>query len=203
MLHALNALASARDNETGKHLLRTREFVRLLCGALRNSGQYAETLTDSYLESLYKVAPLHDVGKVAIPDEILLKEGRHTLEEFEVMKTHAHLGRTILRASFTQTDNELLEVAAEVAGQHHEHWAGTGYPEGLEQHEIALSARIMGLADVYDALTTHRVYKSAWSHDDAVAEILSGKGTRFDPVVVDAFLAVQDKFRSVADSMKD
>lgn len=202
MLETLQSLATSRDNETGQHLVRTQAYVRLLCHSLRDMGYYGEVLTDPYIEQIVKVTPLHDVGKVGIPDEILLKQGPHTDAEREVMKSHAALGERILTLSDRSADDALIQTAAAMAGGHHERWDGKGYPRGIEGAAIPLAARIMSLADVYDALTTSRIYKKAWSHEDAAAEILRQKGKGFDPAVVEAFMRVKDDFREVAERMK-
>lgn len=202
MLETLQSLATSRDNETGQHLVRTQAYVKLLCYSLREMGCYGDILIDSYIEQVVKVTPLHDIGKVGIPDEILLKEGPHTDAEREVMKSHAALGERILTLSDHDSDDAMIQMAAAMAGSHHERWDGTGYPRGLKGTSIPLAARIMSLADVYDALTTSRIYKKAWPHEDAVTEIGRQKGKAFDPTVVEAFMRVKDDFHDVAEQMK-
>lgn len=202
MLSTLQSLASSRDNETGKHLVRTQAYVRLLCHSLRSMGCYVEALTDDYIDQLVRVTPLHDIGKVGIPDEVLLKHGPHDAREREIMKTHAALGERILKLSGAASNDLLIQTAAAMAGSHHEHWDGTGYPQGLVGEAIPLAARIMALADIYDALTTSRVYKAAWSHEDATAEILRQKGKGLDPLVVEAFMNEKEAFRQIAEQMK-
>lgn len=202
MLETLQSLALSRDNETGQHLVRTQAYVRLLCHTLREMGFYTDVLTDANIEQIVKVTPLHDIGKVGIPDEILLKHGPHTDAEREIMKSHAALGEKILSLANHGSDDALIQTAAALAGGHHEHWDGTGYPRGLRGEAIPLAARIMALADVYDALTTIRIYKKAWTHEDAVAEIVRQKGKGFEPAVVEAFMRVNERFREVAERMR-
>jgi putative two-component system response regulator len=163
------------------------------------------TLTDEYIELLYKSAPLHDIGKVGIPDHILLKQGRLTPEEFEVMKTHTTLGRdAILSAeALLDTPSSFLEVAREIAYGHQEKWDGSGYPQGVAGEQIPFSARLMAIADVYDALISERPYKKPFSHEDAVAFIVKGSGSHFDPVLVNIFEGCADQFRIVAEQYRD
>jgi len=200
-LTTLSALAKARDNETGNHIIRTQHYVNLLALRLRLDGLYLDKLSDSFVRSLVKAAPLHDIGKVGIPDKILLKKGPLTEAEWTIMKTHTLIGESILQSGEIEKDDALSDVikkAINIAGGHHEKWDGTGYPRGLTGESIPLEARIMMLADVYDALVSQRVYKKAWSHEDAVEEIKREKGTRFDPLIVDAFIAEMETFREIA-----
>jgi response regulator RpfG family c-di-GMP phosphodiesterase len=200
-LSTLSALAKARDNETGNHIIRTQHYVNLLALRLRLDGHYLDELSDSYVKSLVKAAPLHDIGKVGIPDKILLKKGPLTEAEWTIMKTHTLIGESILQSGETEKDDaqsEVIQKAINIAGGHHEKWDGTGYPRGLTGESIPLEARIMMLADVYDALVSQRVYKKAWTHEDAVEEIKREKGTRFDPLIVDAFIAEMETFREIA-----
>lgn len=205
MLVTLNAMAMARDNETGNHILRTQNYVRILALRLRAMGLYQEELTDSFIELLFDAAPLHDIGKVGIPDGILHKANALSPEEWRVMQTHTTLGETILTsASGSQySPDHVLGVAIAIAGGHHEKWDGTGYPRGLSQKKIPLSARIMALADMYDALVSERVYKNAWTHEDAAAEIVRISGTHLDPDVVMAFIAEQPRFLEIATQYRD
>lgn len=207
MLSSLNALAMARDNETGAHIVRTQEYVRCLANRIRLQGDYAEELSDEAIENMHKAAPLHDVGKVGIPDGILYKKGALTKEEWGVMKTHTLIGENVLASAKSQLPNRLgrdvIDVAIEIAGAHHEQWDGGGYPRGLKGNQIPLSARIMALADMYDALISERVYKPGWDHKDAVKEILNKRGTHFDPVVIDAFAAECDRFQIIAQRHRD
>ncbi|WP_407330508.1 HD-GYP domain-containing protein [Enterovibrio sp. 27052020O] len=200
----LSTLAEVRDNETGAHILRTQNYVRALAYTLRRQSKYAAYLSDDTIDLLYKSAPLHDVGKVGIPDAILLKPGKLTDEEFVIMKTHAQLGADAL--SMTEKSVEgiaFLRFAQEIAATHHEKWDGSGYPLGLAGNRIPLSGRLMALADVYDALISKRVYKPAFSHEKAKEIILQGKGTHFDPAVVEAFLACEHQFVEIAAQFAD
>lgn len=200
MIVALTELSLIRDNETGLHTQRTQLYVKTLAQHLLGAGHYADELTDQNIEFLVKATPMHDLGKVGIPDHILLKPGRHTDEETKVMRTHAAMGESILMvmAGTEPRSDSLFVVAAKLAGEHHENWDGTGYPLGLSGQAISLGARLMALADVYDALTTPRVYKRAWTHQEAVDYILSLRGTKFDPIVVDAFEREEANFRAIA-----
>jgi PAS domain S-box-containing protein len=207
MLSSLNALAMARDNETGAHIVRTQEYVRCLANRIRDLGHYADELTDEAIDKMHKAAPLHDVGKVGIPDGILYKRGSLTKEEWGVMKTHTLIGENVLASAKSQLPNllgrDVIDVAIEIAGAHHEQWDGGGYPRGLKGKQIPISARIMALADMYDALISERVYKSGWDHEDAVAEILGKRGTHFDPIVVEAFAAERERFQIIAQRHRD
>ncbi|MBV8621011.1 MAG: response regulator [Curvibacter sp.] len=202
---AMSSMAETRDNETGNHILRTQRYVRCLAKELQARGRHPELLTDAYIEQLYKSAPLHDIGKVGIPDHILLKPGKLTPEEFEVMKTHTVIGyKAIERAERALgTHLEFLKPAKEIALYHQEKWDGSGYPEGLIGEAIPLSARLMAVADVYDALISQRVYKGAMSHDEAMVILRKGRGSHFDPEVFDTFLAVEEDFKEIARSLSD
>lgn len=203
-IEAMATLAEWRDPETGGHIKRTQNYVRTLAERMRSLPAYAPLLDENTVEWLYLSAPLHDVGKVSMPDSILLKPGRLTPEEFEQMKMHTIHGRDALEAAERKLGgNSFLQLAREIAYCHHERWDGKGYPQGLKGEQIPLSARLMSVADVYDALTSKRVYKPALPHDEVVSIILSGSGTQFDPSVVEAFAAVQDKFRDIASHYAD
>jgi response regulator RpfG family c-di-GMP phosphodiesterase len=179
---ALASLAETRDNETGGHLLRTQEYVKALAVNLRSHPQYQADLDDTAIDLLYKSAPLHDIGKVGIPDSILLKPGKLSDEEFEIMKTHTSLGVEALRGAAAHLEaNNFLQVAQDLICSHHEKWDGNGYPQGLRGVAIPLAGRIMAVADVYDALICKRVYKEAFSHEKAKSIIVDGKGSHFDP----------------------
>lgn len=207
MLASLNALALARDNETGAHIVRTQEYVKCLSNRLRMQGDYVDELTPDVIENLHKAAPLHDIGKVGIPDSILYKNGPLTKEEWGVMKTHTLIGESVLTSARSQLPNilsiDVIDIAIEIAGAHHEQWDGGGYPRGLMGQAIPISARIMALADMYDALISDRAYKAGWSHEKAVAEILSKRGTHFDPAVVEAFASERDRFQIIAQRHRD
>ncbi|MDT8990719.1 two-component system response regulator [Curvibacter sp. APW13] len=199
------SLAETRDNETGGHIVRTQHYVRLLAQELRKLPKYAATLDDHTIDLLFKSAPLHDIGKVGIPDHVLLKPGRLTPEEFEIMKTHTTLGRAAIEAAEARLGKSVpfLECAKEIAYCHQEKWDGSGYPQGLRGDAIPLSARLMALADVYDALISKRVYKPAFDHAKAKSILLEGRGSHFDPDVIDAFLAVEAGFRAIATEYSD
>ena len=202
---AMASLAETRDNETGNHIRRTQCYVEILAEQLKTHPRFAPVLTPFYIRLLYKSAPLHDIGKVGIPDNILLKPGRLTPEEFEIMKTHTTLGREAIEHAERSLGTEVafLKIAKEIAYSHQEKWDGSGYPQGLSGDAIPVSARLMALADVYDALISRRVYKPAMSHDAAAEVVIAGKGQHFDPDIVDAFLTVQDRFREVAARFED
>ncbi|RBW41316.1 metal-dependent phosphohydrolase [Psychromonas sp. B3M02] len=201
---SLSALAESRDNETGAHILRTQEYVKVLAEQLSLSPKYKALLTPTYIDLLYKSAPLHDVGKVGIPDNILLKPGKLTDDEFVIMKGHAQIGADALSIAEKQLGtSSFLEVAKEIALSHHEKWDGSGYPNLLAGEDIPLSGRLMALADVYDALISQRVYKPAFSHDKAKGIIVEGQGTHFDPAVVVAFLEIEEKFVEIAENFQD
>jgi len=205
MLGSLNALAMARDNETGNHIIRTQNYVKKLALRLREMGYYEQELTDEMIALLFKAAPLHDIGKVGIPDHILHKPGPLGPDEWHVMKTHTTIGEAVLSSAEhqNQEDDGLIKEAIKIAGGHHEKWDGSGYPRGLKGDQIPLSARIMALADVYDALVSKRAYKAGWSHEDTVNEIASKSGSHFDPLVVDAFNKEQDGFLAIYRQYED
>ena len=206
-VRALASLAEAKDNETGNHILRTQNYVNVLALALAARPQYAARLTPENIALFTQAAPLHDIGKVGIPDAILNKPGKHTPDEWEIMKTHAQLGAdAIWRAIRDEEDLEsvkFLHIAMEIAGNHHEKWDGSGYPNGLSGEQIPLSARLMALADVFDALISKRVYKSAFPIETARAIIVENRGKHFDPQVVDAFEQCIDAFQAIAASHAD
>jgi len=199
-IHAMASLAETRDNETGNHIRRTQNFVKALAEHLKTHPRFAATLDDATIRLLFKSAPLHDIGKVGIPDRILLKPGKLTPEEFEVMKTHTTLGRDAIEHAELQlgADVAFLRLAKEIAYGHQEKWDGSGYPEGLSGDRIPVSARLMAVADVYDALISRRVYKPALPHAEAVEIIRKGRGNHFDPDIADAFLACADEFHEIA-----
>ena len=202
---ALASLAETRDTETGNHLRRTQHYMRALANHLQTHPRYADHLDDNMISLLFKCAPLHDIGKVGIPDRILLKNGRYTPEEFAIMKTHPMLGHdAIVRAQELSGQRmNFLEVAKEIVYSHHEKWDGSGYPQGLAGEAIPLSARLMAVADVYDALISHRIYKSGMNHERATQIITEGRGTHFDPDVVDAFVALGPAFEAISKRFAD
>ena len=204
-IHAMASLAETRDNETGNHIRRTQNYVKTLAQTLSKHPRFSHYLTDEQIEMLYLSAPLHDIGKVGIPDHILLKPGRLDAAEFEIMKTHTTLGyQSILSASERLSGGSgFLTCAMEIALSHQEKWDGSGYPQGLSGDAIPISARLMAVADVYDALISERYYKKAFSHESAVGIILEGRGSHFDPDVVDAFQRIESKFVEIATKFSD
>ena len=202
---AMASLAETRDNETGNHIRRTQNYVRALAEKLRDHPRFARYFAANSAEMLQKSAPLHDIGKVGIPDNILLKRGKLTPEEFEIMKTHTTLGRDAIRAAekLIGVEDTFLRLAREIAYCHQEKWDGSGYPQALAGEAIPVSARLMALADVYDALICARVYKPAWPHAKAVDVIREGRETHFDPDVLDAFLEIHEEFRAIAEQFAD
>jgi putative two-component system response regulator len=206
VIRAMASLAETRDNETGNHIRRTQHYVKRLAETLRvRQPQHATLLDDAGIELLFKSAPLHDIGKVGIPDHILLKPGPLTSEEFELMKTHTTLGRDAIARAERELGGDVpfLRLAREIAYGHQEKWDGSGYPLGLQGERIPLSARLMALADVYDALISKRVYKPAYPHPLACDIIRKGRGSHFDPEIVAAFEAVSDEFLAIAKRFAD
>ena len=199
------SMAETRDSETGNHIRRTQNYVRALAEILRPNPRFTSFLTDANISTLFKSAPLHDIGKVAIPDRILLKPGKFTAEEFEIMKTHTTLGWEAINNAerMLGTQAEFLSMAKDIALFHQEKWDGSGYPQGRAGDRIPISARLMAVADVYDALISRRVYKEGMPHEVAVKIIIEGKGKHFDPDMVDAFVEIQDEFRAIAQRYAD
>ncbi len=216
-VRALACLSEARDSETGLHIVRTQAYVELLARHLAGHERFRHALTGSRLGMVVKAAPLHDIGKVGIPDAILLKPGRLTVEEFEIMKSHPGIGADAINKAMAQAlasaDDEtaeqasgafaFLHIAREISLGHHEKWDGSGYPAGLASDAIPVSARLMALADVFDALMSHRVYKAAMSFDETTRIICDGRASHFDPDVVDAFLACHASFAEIAARFTD
>lgn len=204
-IHAMASLAETRDSETGNHIRRTSHYLKALAEQVRHLPRFRDFLTDKNIELLFKTAPLHDIGKVGIPDHILLKPGRFEPHEMAIMKTHTTLGRDAILAAERELGIEVdfLKYAKEIAYSHHEKWDGTGYPQGLAGEQIPISARLMALADVYDALISCRIYKDGMRHEDAVRIIAEGRGTHFDADIVDAFLRIQDQFQAISSRYAD
>ncbi|MEN6452354.1 MAG: HD domain-containing phosphohydrolase [Thermoguttaceae bacterium] len=199
-IFALAKLAESRDPETGEHLERVQEYSRALADHLRRTPAFSHQIDDEFVELIYQTSPLHDIGKVAIPDCVLLKPGRLTREEFEIMETHTTRGAMTIESVVKKFPGaRFLEMARDIALAHHEKYDGRGYPRGLFGGNIPLSARIVAIADVYDALTSRRVYKKAYSHEDAKRMIISGSGKHFDPAIVEAFVAEEDVFLAIRD----
>lgn len=199
LVDALIYLSEYRDNETGAHILRTAKYVETLGLHLTEKHRYRGYLTENDVLMIAKCAPLHDIGKIGIPDSILLKSGRLTQDEFSMMKRHASLGRDALDKVMQERGrgNEYLSLARDIAGSHHERWDGSGYPDGLKGEDIPLCARLMAVADVYDALVNSRVYKPAIPHHKAVEIISQGSGTAFDPEIVTTFLECAPIFNEI------
>lgn len=205
IIMAMASLAETRDNETGNHIRRTQNYVAALARQLRHLPRFATELTEENIELLYKSAPLHDIGKVGIPDNILLKPGKLDVEEFEIMKKHTTYGReTILSVErYLGESNEFLRFAREITYSHQEKWDGSGYPENLSGDAIPISARLMAVADVYDALISKRVYKPAFSHQEAIDIMRKGRGSHFDPDILDVFMRISDEFNEIAQRFKE
>lgn len=204
LIFSLAKLAEMRDPETGAHLERMREYARILAQQLSTTPAYEGIIDADYVRTIFMTSPLHDIGKVGIPDRVLLKPGRLTADEFEVMKQHVLIGSQTLEAALgTHSSAEYLRFGQEIILSHHEKFDGSGYPYGLAGDKIPLCGRIVALADVYDALTTKRVYKDAFSHEKARSIILEGSGAHFDPDVVDAFLQREAEFVSIKDQLDD
>jgi putative two-component system response regulator len=206
---AMASLAETRDSTGAQagdgHLRRTQRYVRALAQHLRRHPRFAAELTDANIDLLYRSAPLHDIGKVGIPERILLKQGQLDREEFEVMKLHAVYGRDtiMLVEKHIGGTNGFLMFAREIAHSHQEKWDGSGYPDHLAGEQIPLSARLMAVADVYDALISRRVYKPAFTHRQALDVMRKGRGTHFDPDVLDAFFEIEDQFAAIAGEFRD
>ncbi|WP_440055939.1 HD-GYP domain-containing protein [Pseudoalteromonas sp. T1lg65] len=202
---ALASLAETRDQETGNHIKRTQFYVRALATALSKQDKYRPQLTDEVIDLFFKSAPLHDIGKVGIPDAILLKPGKLTEQEFEIMKTHTELGYRAIKHAEDEVSDEVkfLKIAKDIARYHHEKWDGSGYPKGLKGEDIPLAARLMAIADVYDALISKRVYKEAMTHDEALQILSEGKGSHFDPSILDTFFAIEGEFQEIARKYSD
>jgi len=203
-IESMAAVAETRDPETGAHIKRTQNYVRAIAEELKRAGHYSEILTEEFIKLLFLSAPLHDIGKVGVPDGILLKPGPLTVDEMTIMKKHAEFGRQIIfsTAKSIEGDNFLV-IAAEIAGSHHEKWDGSGYPAGLAGHDIPLSGRIMAAADIYDALISRRCYKEPFTHADSIAMMRAMRGTTFDPAVLDAFLRIETQIIGIAREFRD
>ena len=204
IIKSMGVLAEFRDPETGAHIKRTQYYLLELSKHLKNNERYSHYLTEEVIEAMFKSAPLHDVGKVGVPDSILFKPGSLTDEEFDIMKEHPLFGKMAIDAIEEELPGELfISYAHDIAYTHHEKWNGAGYPRGLEGEEIPICGRIMALADVYDALVTERVYKPPFTHERAKSIILEGKGVHFDPDIVDAFLELEERFIEISKEYKD
>lgn len=198
MIFSLAKLAESRDTDTGTHLERIREYSKVLATELMNWPKFESVVDAQFVELIYLTSPLHDIGKVGIPDSVLLKPGKLTPEEFEIMKRHTLIGGETLSASASAyPEAGFIKMAMDITLKHHERWDGTGYPFKLRGEQIPLCARIVAIADVYDALTTKRVYKDAYTHEEAARIIYDSRGTHFDPDLVDAFAIVEEQMRAI------
>ena len=198
MMLSMAELVECRDENTGGHVKRTAEYVKILTEEIVEAGLYSDVLTPEYVRDIIRSAPIHDIGKIGINDATLLKAGSLDNEEFEYMKNHAELGGQTIQKMINEVNGEsFLNIAKDMAHYHHERWDGSGYPSGLKGEEIPISARIMAVADVYDALTTKRPYKKAFEHEVAFKIIMDGKGKIFDPNIIDVFEKIHYKFQLV------
>jgi putative two-component system response regulator len=194
-IFALAKLAEQRDDDTGAHLERVREYCNILAKQLAQGSPFADQISDVFIDCIQHSSPLHDIGKVAIPDSILLKPGKLTAEEFEIMKSHTVIGAENMQTVYNKyADNPFIGMGIEIALYHHERWDGRGYPDGLIGKNIPLSARIMAVADCYDALRSDRCYRKGFEHDKVKEMLLEENGTHFDPEVIKAFLATEERF---------
>lgn len=204
IIQTLASLAETRDDDTGHHIIRTQQYVKVMLDHMKHLSHYKAILTDELVENIILATPLHDIGKIGIPDAILLKPGRLSPEEFEIMKGHTHMGMKAMQVAAEATDNSyFFKVAKDITYSHHEKWDGSGYPEGLSGDAIPLAARLVAIADVYDALISKRVYKEAMGHSEAVKVIIKGEGHHFDPGLIEVFLQTIDDFNAIAQRYKD
>ena len=206
LLDSMVHVAEVHDIETGAHILRTKKYIRVLAEHIykQHDHPYHKKLSSMIIDMMYKTAPLHDIGKVGIPDSVLKKPGKLTFMEYEVMKTHPDLGRHIItNAMKSYEENEFFKMAINIAYTHHEKWDGSGYPEGLEGKDIPLEGRFMAVADVYDALVNRRVYKEEFSYAKTYEIMRAGRGTHFDPLLLDAFFEIKEEFREIAERYRD
>lgn len=206
LLDSMVHVAEVHDVETGAHIVRTKKYIRLLGAYIYSQKKhpYRKFLSLNMIEIMYRTAPLHDIGKVGIPDSVLKKPGKLTELEFDVMKSHPNLGRLIIENAIkSYEENDFFTMAVNIAYTHHEKWDGSGYPEGLKAEEIPLEGRFMAIADVYDALVNHRVYKRKFSYEEAYKIIKEGRGVHFDPLLVDAFFEIKDEFKKISEKYVD
>jgi len=204
VIFSMAKLAESRDPETGNHLERIRYYSKTLAQAMADSNVLGSEIDNLFIENIFLTSPLHDIGKIGIPDYVLLKPGRYDDRDFEIMKTHSRVGyETISEALKRYPKADYLRMSAEIALSHHEKFDGSGYPDGLKGEEIPLSARIVALSDVYDALVTKRVYKNPYPHDMVKNMIVEERGKHFDPVVVDAFLSCEERFIGIFEKFAD
>jgi putative two-component system response regulator len=197
-------LAESRDADTGAHLERVQHYCRILAQQMARDSKYQSIVDAEYIRLIFQTSPLHDIGKVGIPDAVLLKPGRLDPDEFEIMKRHTVIGAETLASALERFPGvSFLQMASDIASSHHEKFDGTGYPLGLGGETIPLAGRITAVADVYDALTSKRPYKDPFSHEQAKDIILKGNGTQFDPSIIDAFLVLEDQFLSIRSRFAD
>lgn len=201
-IHALITLLEIRDLESGNHTLRTQYYIKAICEELAKKDKYKDILTEEYIKEIFDTAPLHDIGKVGVPDRILLKPGKLTQEEFEIMKLHVDHGLNAIKVNSDVMIPSFIKTATEIISSHHEYYNGLGYPKGLKGEEIPIAARLMAFADVYDALINKRVYKEAFLHEDAMKIIKDKSGIQFDPEIVEAFVAIEDKIIEISNTYK-
>jgi adenylate cyclase len=203
-IESMALVAETRDTETGAHIKRTREYMKILGEYLSKKSAYKEDLTPTFRKLIYQATPLHDIGKVGIPDEILKKPGKLSAQEYEIMKSHATIGKEIIEnAMLENRGNEFLKIAYNIAYTHHEKWDGSGYPRNLKGHEIPLEGRMMAICDVYDALISKRYYKDSYDFGISEQIMIDGSGGHFDPILIEAFVALKDDFKNVALKIKD
>jgi putative two-component system response regulator len=204
MIFGLAKLAEVRDTDTGRHLERIQILCKLFAIELKKVNNYDNHVDSAYCDRIFFASPLHDIGKVGIPDEILLKPGKLTPEEFEIMKTHTTIGaQTLSEVRKRFPNNEFVKMGIKIARWHHEKWNGTGYPDGLSREAIPLSSRIMAIVDVYDAVRSKRVYKPSIPHEQACAIIEEESGKQFDPTLVDVFKKLKGQFAEVWNMLQD
>jgi len=201
-IHALVKSAETRDDDTGAHIERTSAYCKVIAEKLSEAGMYTDIITGTYADNIERASPLHDIGKVGIRDNILLKPGRLTDEEFDIMKTHVTLGyETLASVESMYHENEFIKMGLEISRYHHEKWDGSGYIEGLSGEDIPLSARIMAVSDVYDALRSKRVYKDPFTHEKSMNIMIDGRGKHFDPKIIKIFMENHQLFCKIFDSL--
>ncbi len=205
IVNSMMKMIESRDSESGKHILRTQFYAQILSRHLSENGPYKKLLDEKMIQYIYEAAPLHDIGKIGVPEDILEKPDKLTDEEMDIVKKHSEIGYNIIQKKMNKynANNEFLKVASNIVYTHHEKWDGSGYPNGLKGEQIPLEGRIIALVDVYDALTNRRAYKDAFSCKESESIIMNGRGTHFDPVIVDAFFELKSKFRDIAYKFMD
>ncbi|MDD2447675.1 MAG: HD domain-containing protein [Tissierellia bacterium] len=197
-IYSLVKLSESRDDDTGAHIIRTSTLCKVLAELLKGKQMYKQIIDDDFVENIFKASPLHDIGKVGIPDRILLKPGKLTYDEFEIMKTHVTIGYNTLKEVRDKFPNSLfLEMGMDIVKYHHEKWDGSGYPNGVSGRDISLPGRIIAIIDVYDALRSKRVYKEAYTHEESCSILKKGSGKHFDPFIVDVFLEYNETIKDI------